>query len=199
MKKNNNKGRRKFSFSENDHNIFDGRGYRYNVGIVIVNALNEVFWARRSGQNAWQFPQGGMCAGESAREAMWRELTEETGLLPEHVDFLGESRSWLSYRLPVRFRRPKGKGFVQCVGQRQKWYLLRLRDGAEAFVNLKGHDEVEFDRWCWLNYWQAGREVVSFKRGVYCQALQELAHFLPDLEAAPDWFLAGNFKKIADF
>ena len=57
--------------------MIDDDGYRPNVGIVICNRQGQVMWARRFGQHSWQFPQGGINPGESAEQAMYRELFEE--------------------------------------------------------------------------------------------------------------------------
>ena len=65
--------------------MLDRDGYRPNVGILLLNAHNDVFWGKRVNQHAWQFPQGGIKAGESPEQAMFRELEEEVGLKPEHV------------------------------------------------------------------------------------------------------------------
>lgn len=172
------------SIQNNDDNIFDAQGYRLNVGIVILNSQNQVFWGRRLGQDAWQFPQGGMSAGESAEQAMFRELWEETGLLPEHVEILGETQQWLAYRLPLRFRRRRRPGHIQCVGQKQKWFLLRLKRDDAPF-DLQRAGDPEFEQWIWLDYWQAATEVVHFKRYVYDLALTELSTFIPELTARP--------------
>lgn len=168
------------NIQHNDDNIFDVQGFRYNVGIVILNAHNEVFWARRTGQNAWQFPQGGIVAGESAEQAMYRELYEETGLRAEQVQLLGQTKSWLAYRLPLRFRRLRRQGMVQCIGQKQKWFLLRLTAAAEH-INLNANAKPEFDEWQWVDYWRPALEVVHFKRRVYQQALEELALACPQV------------------
>nr|WP_169818663.1 RNA pyrophosphohydrolase [Suttonella ornithocola] len=160
--------------------MFDGQGFRYNVGIIILNAQNQVFWGRRCGQDAWQFPQGGMQGGESSEQAMFRELWEETGLYASDVAVLGETRAWLRYRLPLRFRRRRRAGMVQCIGQKQKWFLLKLKR-EETIINLAAAGTPEFDQWRWLNYWQAVEEVVHFKRKVYQLALQELSEFVPEL------------------
>ena len=58
--------------------VIDSDGYRLNVGIVLSNGDGRVFWARRVGQNAWQFPQGGIRTDETPEQAMYRELFEET-------------------------------------------------------------------------------------------------------------------------
>ncbi len=55
-------------------------GYRLNVGIVLINEHRQLFWGQRVQQDSWQFPQGGLLEGESAIDAMYRELYEEIGL-----------------------------------------------------------------------------------------------------------------------
>jgi len=152
--------------------VIDSEGYRPNVGIILVNAEDRVFWARRVGQQAWQFPQGGIRCEESPLEAMFRELREETGLLPEHVRLLGCTRGWLRYRLPSNLVRKRA--FPVCIGQKQKWFLLRMLVPDQA-VQLDYSHRPEFDDWRWVDYWQPLKEVVSFKREVYDSALNELA------------------------
>jgi putative (di)nucleoside polyphosphate hydrolase len=103
---------------------------------------------------------------------MYRELREEVGLGPEHVDVLGCTRGWLRYRLPQRMIRRHRKPV--CIGQKQVWYMLRLV-GDECHVRLDCCDRPEFDHWRWVDYWYPLREVVAFKRDVYRRALKELA------------------------
>lgn len=158
--------------------MIDSDGFRPNVGIIITNDEGKVFWARRIGQNAWQFPQGGIKAEESAEQALFRELEEEVGLRREHVEILGATEGWLRYRLPRhlvrRHRRPV------CIGQKQVWFMLRLR-GMETDVCLDGCAQPEFDHWTWLDYWEPVRRVVFFKRRVYDRALTQLAPLIfPD-------------------
>ena len=85
--------------------MLDREGYRPNVGIVLLNSRNEVFWGKRVGQHSWQFPQGGIQHGESPEQAMYRELHEEVGLLPEHVQIIGRTRDWLRYDVPEEYLR----------------------------------------------------------------------------------------------
>jgi putative (di)nucleoside polyphosphate hydrolase len=131
-----------------------------------------LLWARRIRQDAWQFPQGGIRARETPEQAMYRELGEEIGLEPDHVDVLGATRGWLRYRLPERFIRRQQKPV--CIGQKQIWFMLRLV-GEERYVRLDLSDKPEFDNWRWVDYWHPLREVVPFKRTVYRKALKELA------------------------
>ncbi|EDY86135.1 (Di)nucleoside polyphosphate hydrolase [gamma proteobacterium HTCC5015] len=151
--------------------VIDRDGYRANVAIVMLNDNDHVFWCRRIGQDAWQFPQGGMQPEETPEEAMFRELREETGLLPHHVDIVGRTQNWLRYDLPEHLIRKRSKPL--CVGQKQIWYLLRFR-GIESDVRLNIAPKPEFDDWCWVDFWQPAQEVIEFKQQVYHSALREL-------------------------
>ncbi len=155
--------------------MIDRDGYRSNVGIILSNDEGKVFWARRVGQDAWQFPQGGVDEHESPEQAMYRELMEETGLNPSDVKVLGCTNDWLKYRLPKRFVR-RNQSPV-CIGQKQIWYMLRMTS-AESAVNLAANEKPEFDSWCWIDYWEPAKRVIFFKRKVYKRALKELEPLL---------------------
>jgi putative (di)nucleoside polyphosphate hydrolase len=163
--------------------MLDRDGYRPNVGIVLVNARNAVFWGKRVNQHAWQFPQGGIKAGESPEVAMYRELAEEIGLGPSHVRILGRTRHWLRYEVPERWIKRDWRGTYR--GQKQIWYLLRLI-GRDCDVNVRASGHPEFDAWRWHDYWIPFESVIEFKREVYRQALTELHRFLnSDRRRAP--------------
>lgn len=151
--------------------MIDAEGFRANVGIILCDLNGRVFWARRIGRSGWQFPQGGIQPGESPEEAMYRELREEVGLRPEHVEVLGRTRHWLRYRLPERYLRRDSVPL--CIGQKQYWYLLRFC-GDEADFRLDACETPEFDQWRWVDYWNPADEVIFFKRSVYRRALREL-------------------------
>lgn len=153
----------------------DTDGYRPNVGMVICDQRGRVFWARRAGQSGWQFPQGGVNPGEDPVQAMYRELHEEVGLTADHIELLGQTGDWLKYRLPARYRR-QGPG-AECIGQKQRWFLLRFA-GDAAQISFDHHENPEFDRWRWVDYWYPVNHVIYFKRHVYKRALKELKSFL---------------------
>lgn len=152
--------------------MIDSDGYRPNVGIILTNLRGQVLWARRIGQDAWQFPQGGIRAHETPTDALYRELQEEVGLQPANVEILACTRGWLRYRLPRRMIRYNALPI--CVGQKQKWFLLRMT-GQDNDIILNDCEDPEFDGWEWVSYWYPLARVVSFKREVYRQALAELA------------------------
>ncbi len=159
--------------------MLDREGYRPNVGIILVNTNNEVWWGKRIREQSWQFPQGGIKHGETPEQAMYRELREETGLLREHVEIIGRTQNWLRYDVPQHFIRREIRGHYR--GQKQIWFLLRML-GRDSDVDLRGISETpEFDAWRWHPYWVPLDAVIEFKRHVYLQALQELSRFLPQL------------------
>lgn len=155
--------------------MLDREGFRPNVGIILVNQRNQVWWGKRVNEHSWQFPQGGIKYGESPEQAMYRELQEEIGLLPEHVKILGRTRDWLRYEVPDRFIKREVRGHYR--GQKQIWFLLRMT-GRDTDVSLRGTDHPEFDAWRWHDYWVPLDTVVEFKREVYSLALNELARYL---------------------
>ena len=168
-----------------DH--IDSDGFRANVGIILSNEKGKLLLAGRIGSKGWQFPQGGMQQGESAEEAMYRELHEEVGLLKGDVEVLGSTNDWLRYRLPKKYVRHHSKPL--CIGQKQRWFMLRLV-GADDCVRVDGSETPEFDRWRWVEFWRPVNDVIYFKRRVYARALHELGpHVFPDgLPPRPRWW-----------
>jgi putative (di)nucleoside polyphosphate hydrolase len=161
----------------------DPQGFRANVGIILARDSRQLFLGRRPGGKGWQFPQGGVRRGERTDDAMFRELNEEIGLTPEDVELLGSTRGWMRYRLPRQYIRDR------VIGQKQRWYLLRLKSD-ESRLRFDATNAPEFDHWEWVDYWKPVREVVPFKRKVYVRALHELGKLIyPDaLPAYPEWW-----------
>ena len=152
--------------------MIDSEGYRHGVGIIIVNSKRQLFLAKRIGKPAWQFPQGGILENEPPLEAMYRELYEEIGLKEDDVQVLTETSRWLRYKLPKKLIRHNSKPL--CIGQKQKWYLLKVKSDKAEF-NLEASNSPEFDSWAWVSYWYPLTQVIAFKRRVYNLALKEFA------------------------
>ncbi len=151
--------------------LIDADGFRANVGIILMHH-GEVFLGRRTGGRGWQFPQGGVRRGESLEQALYRELEEEIGVAKADVALLGQTDRWLRYRLPARYVRRNQQPV--CIGQKQRWFLLLLKQG-EATFDFTRTAEPEFDQFRWTPYWEPVKEVIYFKRAVYARALTELA------------------------
>ena len=154
--------------------MIDPDGYRPNVGIVLMREDGRLFWARRVNRDGWQFPQGGMNTDETPLEAMYRELREETGLEPGHVEVLGATPGWLRYRLPPRCVR---RGSGRCASARSRSGSCCRCTGQESDLRLDLTEKPEFDSWRWVDFWYPVDNVVTFKREVYVRALHHLAPF----------------------
>ncbi len=159
--------------------MIDTDGFRPNVGIILANNHGQVLWARRLNRNGWQFPQGGIQANETAEQALFRELYEEIGLRQSDVQILACTKGWLRYRLPQRLVRRTSHPV--CIGQKQKWFLLRLLADDQQ-ICVDACNKPEFDGWRWVSYWYPLGQVIAFKREVYRRALKELAPQLNQLE-----------------
>jgi len=167
--------------------LIDAQGFRANVGIVLIRDAGDVFLGGRSDGRGWQFPQGGVRQDESAEQALYRELREEVGLEAVDVEVLAATRTWLRYRLPRRYVRRRSQPL--CIGQKQRWFLLRML-GGEDRLRFDLTTQPEFDSWRWVDYWSPVREVIYFKRNVYARALEELGReaFPDGPPPRPDWW-----------
>lgn len=152
-----------------------GRPYRPCVGLMLFRG-DQVFGGRRrdSAVEAWQMPQGGVDPGETPREAALRELGEEVGLAPSHVEIVAVSRRWVSYDLPERLSRKLWGG--RFAGQTQKWFALRML-ASDAAINIETA-EPEFQAWRWMSAEDMVAAAVGFKRDIYRDVFTEFAEAL---------------------
>jgi putative (di)nucleoside polyphosphate hydrolase len=148
--------------------------YRPGVGIMLVNQKGQVFVAQRIDNPgpAWQMPQGGIDAGEEPLQAAWRELHEEVGT--DHARYIGESRDWFTYDLPVELVPQIWKGRFR--GQRQKWFVFRFL-GTDRDINI-ATEHPEFSSWRWAELDELPGLIVPFKRKLYHDLVAELAPFI---------------------
>jgi putative (di)nucleoside polyphosphate hydrolase len=145
--------------------------YRPCVGIVMTNTAGLIFAGQRADMTtpAWQMPQGGIDKGESPQQAGLRELTEETGINPDQVTIMGETKDWLPYDLPVDVIPKRWGGKYR--GQKQKWLWVQL-DAPDDAINLTAHD-VEFSQWAWMTGPDLLTAIVPFKQPLYKQVLRK--------------------------
>ena len=159
----------------------DGLPYRPCVGVLLFNARRLVFVGQRIDmvQEAWQMPQGGIDRGEDPRDTALRELEEETGVTPDKVEILAETREWLRYDLPPYLVNRVWRGRYR--GQKQKWFAARFL-GTDADVDIDTA-HPEFSDWRWSPVGELAANAVPFKRALY-EAV--IAEFRPVLLPTPD-------------
>jgi putative (di)nucleoside polyphosphate hydrolase len=142
--------------------------FRPNVAAIVLSAKYphtcEIFIASRTDvENAWQFPQGGIDEGETAKEALFRELEEEIGT--KEIEIIAEYPTWVSYEFPPAI----AKRMYPYDGQRQKYYLVKLKKGAKVNINTK---LPEFSEYKFVPTRNIYDYITFFKRTVYKQVLQ---------------------------
>ena len=153
---------------------FSERPYRRGVGVVLINARNEVWVGQRSDMDeaAWQMPQGGIDKGEDPHTAAVRELEEETSVTS--AELIAQT-DWLRYDLPRDLADTAWKGRYR--GQEQKWFLMRFT-GQESDINIET-EHPEFSEWRWLPFDELPVHIVAFKRPMYVQIVEALKAHLP--------------------
>lgn len=148
--------------------------YRPGVGILLANAKGQVFVAQRIDNPgpAWQMPQGGIDKGEEPLAAAWREMKEEIGT--DRARYLGESKDWLQYDLPVELVPQIWKGRYR--GQKQKWYAFRFT-GTDRDIDIET-EHPEFSAWRWADLAELPDLIVPFKRQLYLDIVAEFRTLL---------------------
>jgi len=154
----------------------DDRPYRRGVGVMLLNAHNQVWVGRRIDETdeAWQMPQGGIDKGEDPWATALRELGEETGIPPHLVERIADCPERLKYDLPKELRGKLWKGKYR--GQDQDWYLCRFL-GRETDINI-ATKHPEFNDWKWVAPAELPDLIVPFKRDMYRRLLQEFGVWL---------------------
>ena len=137
--------------------------YRPNVAMIVVSNnypdKKEIFIAQRNDlTDIWQFPQGGIDKGEEVHDALYRELEEEIGT--SEVKIIAEYPEWLSYDFPDKI----AKKMKPWIGQRQKYFLVKLKKKASIDINTK---HPEFSDYKFVGIDEVLNLSASFKKDVY--------------------------------
>ena len=152
--------------------------YRYGVGIMLINNKNKVFVGQRvkESSEAWQMPQGGIDEGENPDQALMREVLEEIGT--DNIEIIGVSSDWYQYDIPKQFAPLWWGG--KYIGQKQKWYLAKFL-GKDSEINI--NTEIpEFISWKWVDVEELPELIVSFKKKLYQDLVEE---FKPIIDKLP--------------
>ena len=146
--------------------------YRPNVAAVVLNSKGEILACHRFDKFVgWQVPQGGIEAGETTLEALYREMQEEIGT--QDFEVIGELPTKVTYDWPEHLWRD---GYT---GQTQTYYLVRLADNAS--LDLNAGDEPEFDKVEWVTMKEFISRLTGFKGHAYKFAVEEFSKLYPGI------------------
>jgi len=142
--------------------------YRPNVAAILQKGDGKILVCQRADfPDCWQFPQGGIDEGETALQALQRELGEETGLKPPHYEIVNH-RGGYRYDFPPGSRLNKN-----FSGQEQTYFLCRFK-GRDSDFDLNTH-HTEFIDFQWIAPADFQADwLPGFKRETVLQALGDL-------------------------
>jgi putative (di)nucleoside polyphosphate hydrolase len=119
---------------------------------------------------AWQFPQGGVDAGETPLQALHREVSEEIGLDPQHYEIIAR-REGYRYLYPPDARGKKLRKHGNH-GQEQTYFLCHLNHDAPA-VNVNQRPR-EFRAYRWIPPGEFDLDwLPDFKHDVYREVMRD--------------------------
>ncbi len=147
--------------------------YRPNVAAVLQREDGKIFVAERVDyRGSWQFPQGGVDAGEDLLAALFREVWEEIGVPMDRYEVA-------AIRTGYRYKFPGGhlKKGLFC-GQEQTYFLCRYL-GADDEIDLARHTR-EFSNYKWIKPEKFKLKwVPKFKRRVFRQVMKDFFGVIP--------------------
>ena len=159
--------------------------YRKNVGVVVTKKGKVLLCARADQKKLqWQFPQGGMEAGEKIEEAALRELKEETGISSVRLRAIFPQA--IRYDFPRELvkkwndKNPFKKN--NYAGQEQHWVLFDFYGKDKEIDFLTHPEEIEFKAFKWADISEAVESIVSFKKEVYQKVSEYFKPFIEEKE-----------------
>lgn len=143
--------------------------YRKNVAAIIINNKNKIWIGERADHMAWGFPQGGIDAGETAEQALYREMMEE--LATNDFEIIAK------YPEPLKYDFPAGMKFPTWTyaGQEQQYFLLKLHENAQ--IDIAKFDK-EFAQYKFIDFSQIDYSKFGFKAEIYKVVLDYFQTFM---------------------
>lgn len=141
--------------------------YRPNVAAILRKPNGKIFVAERIDfRGSWQFPQGGVDAGEDLIAALYREVQEETGISRSDYKIV-------ACRTGYRYKFPNGhlKKGLYC-GQEQTYFLCDFH-GDSSKIDLAHHTR-EFSDFKWIRPEKFKLKwIPRFKRRVFAAVMED--------------------------
>lgn len=143
--------------------------FRPNVCMLVYSRDGKLLLGERFGKRGhWQFPQGGIEPGHSAKDSVVRELREELGIHKRHLGKIVRLKSRHQYE----WRTPPSYAVNKWRGQRQTFWLIQFL-GDDRDIDLKWHHDPEFRTWRWCTVTEVRRRAARFRLKGYQGPLKE--------------------------
>ncbi|HNZ86151.1 MAG TPA: WecB/TagA/CpsF family glycosyltransferase [bacterium] len=149
--------------------------FRKNIVAVIINDNNEILAIKEKFDKfGYRFPQGGVEKNEDQKQALLREVYEETGF--SKLKILGTANKVISYYWPMEWKDiPKDKKTYnkQFCGQKQTVYFLKMTEN-EKF----NPQEEEIEDHKWLKKEELENIIMPIKKQLIEVILDEIDKYL---------------------
>lgn len=141
--------------------------YRPCVVAVFTNDSGQILVCERSDvKGAWQLPQGGIEPGESALNALYREMREEIGC--DRFRVVKEASGLVKYRFPEDLKKPISN---KWIGQSQIWFRVTFDAGYHPDLSQA---DGEFSAIDWRDIKTVMAGVIDWKKDAYREGLSKL-------------------------
>ena len=163
--------------------------FRLGVGVVLERSDGKIFYALRSNEEGqgdwvadkdgeWVMPQGGVDQGEDLMITMKRELFEEAGIKPEHVQPIAQRSDFLAYKFEPLIEP------VTWIGQAHCWIYCKFLRDPEKDINLTLNLPQEFQDYGWKTPLEIVERAQPFHKTIYQEVLTGFG-FLSERKAIP--------------
>lgn len=140
--------------------------FRAGAGAIIYNQAGQVLIFKRTNEDIWQHQQGGMDAGETFIETLWRELAEETALVKDDFISITPYPTWTLYEYPNALKNTLDNSLI--IGQAHRWWFLKIKP--DIHIDLTKAKDKEFSTFKWMKFEEFLQlSNHSFKHAVYQQ------------------------------
>ncbi len=138
--------------------------FRKGVCGILLNQAGLILVGERAQQkDQWQLPQGGIDPGETALQAVHREVAEEVGV--HDLPILQQSTDFISYTWPAPVFADSKYG-----GQKHIYFLMDAQN-----VEIESlQASAEFSRFKWCSIKDILSSVIDWRKPGYMQAFKEL-------------------------
>jgi putative (di)nucleoside polyphosphate hydrolase len=146
---------------------------RPNVCMLLYNSTGRLWLGERYGKPGhWQLPQGGVEKGQSLRENVIRELTEELGVSKQVLGAITRLRARNRYLWKTVPEYARGR----WRGQAQTFWLVEFT-GGDSDIDVNAGGEPEFSAWRWCSVTTVRKIAARERVAGYEAALCEFSDF----------------------